>query len=60
MYTLAVVFKSDLELVKLTDSTSAMCLDGSPAGYYIGKGSGENVNNFLIYFLGGGCCAGTT
>eukprot|EP00659_Diplonema_papillatum_P010689 gene10689-16445_t len=38
------------------DSMGAMCLSGSPGGYYYGKANSENVNNWLIFFQGGGWC----
>ncbi|KAL1557685.1 [Wnt protein] O-palmitoleoyl-L-serine hydrolase [Salvia divinorum] len=34
----------------------AVCLDGSPAGYYYSAGSGDGAKNWLIYLRGGGWC----
>ena len=39
-------------LIKL--GGAALCLDGSPATYYISKGS--NASAFLFHFQGGGWC----
>jgi hypothetical protein len=38
----------------------AACLDGSPPAYYLHEGLGENKNNYLIYFQGGGYCGEPT
>jgi hypothetical protein len=37
---------------------NAKCLDGSSPGVYFHQGAEKN--NFLIYFVGGGYCTGTT
>ncbi|KAJ9466998.1 Pectin acetylesterase 9 [Diplonema papillatum] len=53
----AAVGLMDLEL--MTDEVKtmgAMCLSGSPGGYYIGKGSGADARNWMIFFEGGGWC----
>ena len=50
----------DFTLVKLPTDSGAMCLDGSPAGFYYHPGSGASKNKFLIYFHGGGFCEGVT
>ncbi|KAI3460059.1 hypothetical protein Pfo_016722 [Paulownia fortunei] len=34
----------------------AVCMDGSPPGYYYAEGSGDGVNNWVIYLQGGGWC----
>ena len=34
----------------------AVCLDGSPPGYYIGKGSGSGYNKWILHQGGGGWC----
>ncbi len=36
-----------LKLTLFDVSTGALCLDGSPAGYYYEEGT---VNNFVLYF----------
>ncbi len=33
-----------------------MCLDGSPSGYYIRKGTGEGAKKYILYLKGGGWC----
>ena len=48
------------DLVLHSKERGAACLDGSPAGMYIHEGSGANKNKFIIYFHGGGFCAGLT
>ena len=42
------------DLVKL-NSTSALCLDGSPASYYISRNG--NPSKILLLFEGGAWCA---
>ncbi|KAK6130720.1 hypothetical protein DH2020_035537 [Rehmannia glutinosa] len=42
--------------VSLTYVTNAVCLDGSPAGYYYDPGFGDGVSNWVIYMQGGGWC----
>ncbi|KAL0322875.1 UNVERIFIED_CONTAM: Pectin acetylesterase 11 [Sesamum angustifolium] len=37
-------------------SKGAVCLDGSPPAYYFRNGSGDGVDNWLIYMEGGGWC----
>ena len=44
------------KLVLHSKDRGAACLDGSPAGMYIHEGSGENKNNYMIFFEGGGFC----
>jgi hypothetical protein len=44
----------------LTQDGGAACLDGSPPGYYLHDGFGENKNNYLIFFAGGGFCGEST
>jgi hypothetical protein len=44
------------KLILHSKDRGAACLDGSPAGMYIHEGSGENKNNFLLFFDGGGFC----
>ena len=36
-----------------------MCLDGSPPGYYMRAGSGDNANKWILHFMGGGWCINT-
>lgn len=44
----------------LTQDGGAACLDGSPPGFYLHEGFGENKNNYLIFFAGGGFCGDST
>lgn len=37
----------------------AMCLDGSPPGYYFRKGSGEGAQKWVLHLMGGGWCTTT-
>lgn len=36
-----------------------MCLDGSPPGYYMRKGSGEGTRKWVLHLMGGGWCTTT-
>ena len=36
-----------------------MCLDGSPSGYYLRKGSGEGASKWILHLKGGGWCKDT-
>ena len=33
-----------------------MCLDGSPPGYYVGRGSGSGTDKWILHQEGGGWC----
>lgn len=33
-----------------------MCLDGSPVGYYIRRGTGDGASKHILYLQGGGWC----
>ncbi|CAO2172356.1 unnamed protein product [Urochloa humidicola] len=46
----------DLTLVAGAREKGAVCLDGSPAGYHLRRGSGSGAHNWLIYLEGGGWC----
>jgi hypothetical protein len=46
---------SVFDLVKLNSST-ALCLDGSPGAYYISRDG--DPSKILLYFAGGGWCVG--
>mgnify|MGYP000614894466 CR=1 FL=1 len=35
---------------------NSLCIDGTPAAYYLNKGYGSGANSWLIYFEGGGWC----
>ncbi|XP_066301633.1 uncharacterized protein [Branchiostoma lanceolatum] len=37
-------------------SQGAVCLDGSPPGYYLRRGTGKGTKNWIIYLEGGGWC----
>ena len=47
-------------LSKAAQDKGAVCLDGSPAGYYWRQGQGDEKTNFLLVFNGGGWCRGIT
>ena len=36
-----------------------MCLDESPTGYYLRKGSGEGASKWILHLEGGGWCNDT-
>ena len=47
--------------ILLTDAAAnnkAVCLDGSPGGFYYREGSGDNVDNWIVFAQGGGWCGG--
>ncbi|CAL4972721.1 unnamed protein product [Urochloa decumbens] len=46
----------DLTLVADAREKGAVCLDGTPAGYHLRRGSGSGAHNWLIYLEGGGWC----
>ena len=33
-----------------------MCIDGSPPGYYISRGTGSGAMKYILHFEGGGWC----
>jgi len=39
-----------------TDTTGAVCLDGTPGIYYFKAGSEANKTKWVLHFLGGGMC----
>ena len=44
-----------LQLLKNTESTGAVCLDGTPGGFYFSPATtAKDANNWEIYFQGGG------
>jgi hypothetical protein len=44
-----------LEMLTNTETTGAVCLDGTPGGFYVSKATGSNAtNNWQLYFEGGG------
>lgn len=38
----------------------AVCLDGSPAGFYIREGSGSGSESWIVHLEGGGWCRNET
>ncbi|KAL1541912.1 [Wnt protein] O-palmitoleoyl-L-serine hydrolase [Salvia divinorum] len=48
----------ELNVTFITDAISkgAVCLDGTPGGYFFSKGFGDGINNWMIYLPGGGWC----
>ena len=55
-YTLSQSSLWTLQLLDLTTYPAAQCLDGSPGGYYIQPGIGENASKWVIHIQGGGFC----
>lgn len=56
---LAVAAADDAVKIELTEaaaSTGAVCLDGTPAAYYLEKGSGDGINKWYIHHEGGSWC----
>jgi hypothetical protein len=49
---------SNYSLVLLPQDRGAACLDGSPVGIYVNKGSGVNATKYLLFFNGNVTCAG--
>ncbi|QDZ20222.1 pectin acetylesterase [Chloropicon primus] len=45
-----------LELLPNATETGALCLDGSPAGYWFRKGWGDGKDKWLVFLEGGGWC----
>lgn len=43
-------------LTKFSTDPEARCLDGTPAGYWLSKGSGDGINKFVVHHMGGGWC----
>ena len=53
--------QSDLyKLHLVSQERGAACLDGSAPGYFIHEGFGENKDNDLLVFAGGGFCGEPT
>ncbi|XP_068312649.1 pectin acetylesterase 8-like [Pyrus communis] len=58
---LLILLKAESHLVGITlvenaVAKGAVCLDGSAPGYHFDKGFGAGINNWLVYFEGGGWC----
>lgn len=51
-------YARNVELVMLPFAVKqgAVCLDGSPPGYYFRQGHGRGSNNWIIHFFGGAWC----
>ncbi|EPS70094.1 hypothetical protein M569_04669, partial [Genlisea aurea] len=49
--------RGNLTLIESALSDGALCLDGSPPGYYFSEGIGDGAKNWLIILEGGGWCA---
>ncbi|KAM1225534.1 hypothetical protein ACFX13_044986 [Malus domestica] len=45
-----------ITLVENAVAKGAVCLDGSAPAYHFDKGFGAGINNWLVYFEGGGWC----
>ena len=46
----------NIESIELPKKYNAKCLNGSPYKFQYIKGFNEGINNFIIYFEGGGYC----
>ncbi|KAK4802346.1 hypothetical protein SAY86_000549 [Trapa natans] len=48
-----------VKITYLTEAVAkgAVCLDGSPPAYHFSQGFGAGVNNWLVFFEGGGWCS---
>ncbi|XBI33604.1 hypothetical protein VPH35_056907 [Triticum aestivum] len=46
-----------LTLLAGAQEKGAVCLDGTPPGYHLQRGSGTGANNWLIHLQGGGWCS---
>ncbi|KAI5001355.1 hypothetical protein ZWY2020_026005 [Hordeum vulgare] len=46
-----------LTLLAGAQEKGAVCLDGTPPGYHVQRGSGDGSNNWLIHLQGGGWCS---
>ncbi|EDO47398.1 predicted protein [Nematostella vectensis] len=48
----------DVQLILLKSAVKqgAVCLDGSPPGYYYREGSGKGSDNWVLHFFGGAWC----
>lgn len=53
---LSSVSADNYTLYLISQRNGASCLDGSPPGLYIHEGKNQNVDNFIVYFQGGGYC----
>ncbi|XP_047054248.1 pectin acetylesterase 5-like [Lolium rigidum] len=56
------LFSSSPERVPLTllagaKEKGAVCLDGTPPGYHLQRGSGDGANKWLVHLEGGGWCS---
>lgn len=45
-----------LKILDNTATTGAICLDGTPGGYYYAPGSGAGASKWVLFFQGGGWC----
>ncbi|GKU90521.1 hypothetical protein SLEP1_g4508 [Rubroshorea leprosula] len=45
-----------LTLIPGAAAKGAVCLDGTPPGYHLDRGSGSGVNSWIIHLEGGGWC----
>ncbi|KAF7034057.1 hypothetical protein CFC21_045111 [Triticum aestivum] len=48
-----------LTLLAGAQEKGALCLDGTPPGYHLQRGSGDGSNRWLIHLEGGGWCSTT-
>ncbi|XP_019857269.1 PREDICTED: pectin acetylesterase 4-like [Amphimedon queenslandica] len=52
----ALATSKEARLVLLENHGEAVCLDGSPPGYYFRPGTGSGANKFIVHLEGGGDC----
>ncbi|KAL1567981.1 [Wnt protein] O-palmitoleoyl-L-serine hydrolase [Salvia divinorum] len=50
------VYGIDLTILESAVTKGAVCLDGTPPAYVYRKGFGDGVNNWIVFFQGGGWC----
>ncbi|XP_042004555.1 pectin acetylesterase 8-like [Salvia splendens] len=58
LITQLITLKCEVPFTFVADAIAkrAVCIDGSQAGYHHDHGSGNGVNNWMIYLMGGGWC----
>ncbi|XRB06344.1 pectin acetylesterase [Pycnococcus provasolii] len=49
---------SVVQRITLPETSSALCLDGNPAGFFLEKAAGESKDRdkFVVFLQGGGLC----
>ena len=49
-------FNETYEVIEVSNSTGALCLDGTNYKFYWTRGTGEGANKFMFFFQGAGYC----